>query len=83
MGFIKWLEDKFTGDLIAEYGALSSDAQGLAVSASLRQRRNGKHYLVLKWEGKSTLQWVDLEASRTMLDRLTDIIADARTRVPK
>lgn len=83
MGFIKWLEDKFTGELIADYGPLSSDAQGLTVGASLRQRRDGKHYLVLKWEGKSTLQWVDLEVTRTVLDRVTDIVADARTRIPR
>lgn len=81
MGFLKWVEDKFTGDLEAEYGPLSTDAQGLQVSASLRRRRNGKHYLVLKWEGKSTLHWVDIEITPTFLERMTDIIKDSRTRL--
>jgi hypothetical protein len=47
----------------------------------LRQRRNGKHYLVLKWEGKETLQWVDIEVNPTFLERMADILKDAKTRV--
>jgi len=81
MGLLKWFEDKFTGELRAEYGPLSTDAQGLPVSASLRQRRTGKHYLVLKWEGKSTLQWVDIEVTPIFLERMAAILRDARTRV--
>jgi hypothetical protein len=81
MGFLRWFEDKFTGDLKAEYGPLSHDAQGLPVSASLRQRRNGKHYLVFKWVGPATLHWVDIEVNPTFLDRMADILKDAKTRV--
>jgi len=81
MGFLRWFEEKFTGELRAEYGPLSTDAQGLPVSASLRQRRNGKHYLVLKWEGKGTLHWVDIEVTPSFLQRMAAILQDATTRL--
>ena len=81
MDFLNWFENKFAGDLEAEYGPVSTDAQGLAVSASLRRRRNGNRYLVLKWEGKGTLRWVDIEVTPAVLDRLTSIVQDVKTRL--
>ena len=81
MRLLRWLEDKFTGQLIVDYGPLSSDPQGLVVSASLRQRRNGRYYLALKWEGKGTLEWVAIEVSPAFLDRMAVILDDARTRL--
>ena len=81
MGFLNWFENKFAGELEAEYGALSTDAQGLAVSASLRRRQNGKRYLVLKWEGKGTLRWVDIEVTPAVLDRISSILQDVTNRL--
>lgn len=81
MGLLNWFENKFVGELKAEYGPLSADAQDVPVSASLRQMRNGKFYLVFKWEGKSTLRWVDFEVTPVFLERMTAILHDATSRL--
>ena len=81
MSLLGWFENKVAGELIADYGPLSSDAQGLTVSASLRKKPDGTRYLVFKWEGKSTLRWVDFQVSPAFLDRMTAIVQDARERL--
>ena len=81
MGFLKWFEEKFTGEVEVDYGPLSGDAHGLAVSASLRRRPDGKRYLVFKWEGPSTLRWEAMEVTPAVLARLTTIVEDVARRV--
>ena len=81
MGFLKWFEEKFTGEVEVDYGSLSGDAQGLAVSASLRRRPDSRRYLVFKWEGPSTLRWEAMEVTPAVLTRLAAIIEDATKRV--
>ncbi|HVH66897.1 MAG TPA: hypothetical protein VM716_03440 [Gemmatimonadales bacterium] len=81
MSLLNWFENKFAGELIADYGPLSTDAQGLLASASLRQKPDGTRYLVFKWEGKSTLRWVDFQVTPALLDRLSAIVQDARARL--
>jgi hypothetical protein len=81
VGFLNWFENKFAGELKAEYGPLSADAQNVPVSASLRQMPSGKYYLVFKWEGKSTLRWVEFEVTPVFLDRMMAILHDATARL--
>jgi hypothetical protein len=61
--------------------SLSGDAQGLAVSVSLRRRPDGKRYLVFKWEGRSTLHWEAMEVTPVVLTRFAAIIEDVTKRV--
>jgi len=81
MGFLNWFEKKLTGDIETDYGSLSGDGHGLAVSASLRRRPDGKRYLVFKWEGPSTLRWEAMEVTPAVLTRLAAIIEDVTKRV--
>jgi len=81
MGLLKWLEDKFTGQVVADYGPLSTNPQGLQVSVSLRKRSDGKQYLALKWEGKSTLHWEEFQLTPAVLARLKTIVEDATQRL--
>jgi hypothetical protein len=81
VSLLSWFEDKFAGELKAEYGPLSADAQGLLVSASLRQKPSGQYYLVFKWEGKSTLRWVDFEVTPVFLERMGAVLKDVTTRL--
>ena len=81
MSLLGWFENKFAGELTADYGPLSTDAQGLLVSASLRQKPDGTRYLVFQWEGRSTLRWVEFRVSPEFLGHLSAIVQDARARL--
>lgn len=77
----KWAEDKLEGEIVADYGVISSDAYGTEFSACLRRQNSGRHLLVFKWEGRKNLQWQNIEATPEVLVRLEVIMSDARTRI--
>ena len=81
MGFLKWFEQKFTGEVEVDYGSLTGDADSLAVSMSLRKRPDGRRFLAFKWEGKDTLRWELMEVTPVVLKRFAEIIEDVGKRV--
>ena len=81
MGFLNWVESKLIGELEFDYGPLSTDAQGLGVTASLRKNPSGKRYLVLQWGGRGQLRVVDIEVTPAFLDRMGTMIADLSKRI--
>ena len=81
MGFLNWVENKLIGELEVDYGPLSTDAQGLGVSASLRKNRDGKRYLVVQWGGTGQLRVVNIEVTPAVLDRVGSLVADLTKRI--
>lgn len=81
MGLLNWIENKLIGELEVDYGPLSTDAQGLGVTASLRKNQSGKRFLVLQWGGRGQLREVNLEVTPAVLDRASTLLADLKQRV--
>ena|SRR6266700_3438347 len=77
----KWVEEKITGEIVADYGVISSDSLGMTLSASLRRQSSGKYLFVLKSEGNKSCQWQSIEATPDALARFEAILSIARTQV--
>ena len=82
MGFLSWFSKKGFGEVLADYGELPGEQHGWRVaSATLRQIKDKRPYLLLRWEQHDSHRvWTSLACTREVYEKLEHIIRDAREK---
>lgn len=90
MSIFKWFERKFfTGEVVHDYGDLHDKSTGISRhrTSILLCRRNGKLQLVVRGVSTAPLaaraQYSMIDVTPQTLQRLSEIISDARTQLDK
>jgi hypothetical protein len=90
MSILKWFERKlFTGEVVQDYGDLRDERTGIARrrTSILLCRRKGKLQLVVRNVGTAPLgasaQYSMIDVTPQTLQRLSEIISDAKTQLER
>jgi hypothetical protein len=83
MGLLSWLDKKYFGEVIADYGGLPTDQLGWRVSVTLRQIKGKQPHLLLKWKKGGYGILTSLQCTPETFEKLDHIIRDSREKVSK